>query len=151
MMTIGGGAWSLAESVWELHDTVKENKEAVDRMEEENEREHARIKNEINRLVGAILGAREKDREIITNLRIAVAAMKAAKDAREGRAAYEPEELGIRMNSGGVEEEADDPPRTIRARIQMSREAEEDSEEALNRVERAQEEGDPLAGLRLEL
>lgn len=135
----GGGVLKFVNKINDLTDTIRTNKEAVARMEEENAAAHEELRRQIRELVRAIRLSRRRDQEVITNLRIAVAALQSAQAVRDGRSGY----AGASSAPASVEL-----PRTRREREEQATEAMDDAEAAIMDAEMAQEAaGDPLAGL----
>lgn len=149
-----GSVWSAFTAIDDLHDTILANKEAIALMQRENAEEHARMRDQMQRLLGAVREANAQHGEVITNLRIAVAALQAAQNVREGRSGYLPAEPpppgeDAPVASASVGLPTTEAPRSTRARINLSRRAREDSVQALQRAREAQMARSPLSGLTL--
>lgn len=147
IVTLGGGVgtvWKTAVYINTLHDTIVANKVIVQGLQDQMDEDHDELTDNIGMVAVAIRAQRDHDLEIITSLRIAVAALQAAQDVRAGRVSY-----------GGVQNDRlalatpESPPRASVRREQAAL-AEEDASAALRRAARAQataDHADPLAAL----
>jgi hypothetical protein len=147
IVTIGGaalGVWKVIDYIDDLHDTIGANKTEVSALRTQLDEDHDALAGQIGQVATAIRTAREADQEVITNLRIAVAALQAAQDVRAGRVSYG----GVEDNRLALAQPVRPP--TARARREQAAQAEEDASAALTRAARAQrtaDEEDPLAAL----
>lgn len=133
----GVGVWKTIAYIDELHDTIGSNKAQVVQLRSSLDEDFDELEGNIDTLATAIRAQRDHDREVITNLRIAVAALQAADAVREGRGTYEAGTFGT------------EPARiSARVRRQQADEARRDAAAALNRARAAQaSDDDPLSAL----
>lgn len=140
LFSLLGGVWKTVAYINDLHDTIGSNKEA----QVSNAQAHEEIKEQIRTVAVAVRTQRDHDQEVITNLRIAVAALQAAQGVRAGRLTYG----GVQDNQIAMAEAPR--PTSARVRREQAARAEEDAQAAIERAMMAQEtadEEDPLAAL----
>lgn len=154
-----GAIWKGAIYLDDLHDTIKHNAEQVRKMDDSNLREHRRLREHMNKMVSATRKARDKDQKVVTQLRIAIAAMQAADRVRHGEASY----VGLSDTGSANVSDSDplaevhidpEPPRTYREREEQVSKANKDAEEAMQKAIKIQLESssdDPLGALKEEL
>jgi hypothetical protein len=148
ILSASGTIWKGFDAIDDLHDTILANKVAVTTIQTHSDEHHEQSQAQLRELATAITITRERDRDVITNLRIAVAALQAAQGARTGRTGY----TGVE-NLMTAQADPSPPPRTARARMAQSRAAQNDAEEALGRAATAQataDREDPIARIRRE-
>jgi hypothetical protein len=142
---IGAGIWKIAFEISDLHDTIQDNKEQVASLKDAYEGEKNTRTTQMENLVKALQTLRERDQEVIINLRIAVAALQAAQGVRQGRVGYSGvEAMG---GSGDAAIGISEAPTTLRGRREQAEWAESDAHDALIRAAQAQNDDDPLSGL----
>lgn len=139
-----GTVWKTITYIDELHDTIGENKRTLQALRTQLDEDHDELEDRISTVALAVRTQRDRDQDVITNLRIAVAALQASQGVREGRLSYG----GVRNDRLAVAE----PPRPPSARVRREQEAaaQRDASAALRRAERIQataDEEDPLAAL----
>jgi hypothetical protein len=145
---IGVGVWKVAAEISDLHDTIKTNKAQVTALSAAYDESEGNRRATIEELVSRLRATREHDQEVITNLRIAVAALQAAQAVRSGQASY----AGVGAGGAGPLGTSSAPPPNWREREEQIDRAERDARNALIRASNAQtvaEHDDPLAGLPL--
>lgn len=137
---VGSKLWAFGAEVSELRDTIRANKIEVARLGTEMVEARDEYEAERDSMLEAIRAARARDRDDITDLRIAVAALQAAQAVRQGRASY----------NGEGDVSFAEAPRSARERAAQVSSAEEDARQALARSRQRQEEAsndDPLGSL----
>lgn len=124
-----------------------------------NDDEHRRLRKHMNKMVEATRKSRDKDSEVLTQLRIAIAAMQAADRVRHGEASYAGITQVTGAGGGGGGGQPDplagvhidpEPPRSHRERRAQAAKASADAEEAVRKATQMQVElrsEDPLGGL----
>lgn len=142
LLSVVAGIWKTIAYIDELHDTIGSNKAAVQEIVAANREAHSHLESRISTVASAVREQRDRDQEVITQLRIAVAALQAAQGVRAGRMTYG----GVQGDQVAAAETSRPP--SARARRAQAERAEEDAEEALERATRAQTTAnDPLSAL----
>ena len=140
----GGTVWRTIVYIDDLHDTIGANKIEVSAIRGQLNADHEELTENISTIAAAMVAQRDRDRDVITNLRIAVAALQAGQAVRDGRGSYAGvDSLGAPPGTNARPV----PPSARRAQAEL---AEHDAAEALQRAERIQanaDEEDPFAGL----
>ena len=146
VLTIGTAIWRTVAYLDDLHETIQHNASEAVRLWDAHEEYMRNHEDQMRRLVTAVRGRAERDQEVVTQLRIAVAALEAAVRVRSGRGSYAGlASLGaVGQVSGNA---ISSPPAPARSRLDQEEQASNDVRRALKQSVSAQLHQDPLAEL----